>query len=284
MAQVGEILDSAWAAMSEYMQVSNLTQGEVTSAVIIIVVGLIGGRIVAQVVRRLLKMTALDDLAVKADIQQLLRKLDYSGSLSDLLADITKYIIYLFVLFALFTMLEVQFLSQQLQSLFTYLPRLFIALLAVIIGSIISSHVGSITMKIFRAGPMSQRIDESEASLPAYRLVGGGVKFIGYIATILIALAILGINRIVIYMLLAIFMTGLTVLVIIGMKDVVRNVAVSIYFQLSRTVSAGDTIETEECSGEIIRITPLYTVINDSGEHFYVPNTALISNTMRHES
>lgn len=284
MSQVGEILDTAWASMIEFFNVSSLTQGEVVSAIIILVVGLIGGRLVSQVVRRLLKMTALDDLALKADIQQLLRKLDYSGTVSDLLADLTKYLIYLFVLFALFSILEVQVLRAQLQSLFAYVPRLVIALFVVILGSIVSSHAGSITMKIFRAGPMSQRIDESEASLPAYRVVGGAIKLIGYIATILISLAILGINRYVIYILMTVFITALAVIVIVAIRDIVPNVAISIYFQLSRTLSAGDIVELEEVTGEITRITPLYTVVEDGDDQHFVPNTVLISNTMRHDS
>lgn len=284
MAQLGEILDSAWVAMIDFFQISNVSQGELTSAVIILVVGIIGGRIIAHVVRRLLKMTALDDLAVKADIQQLLRKLDYSGTVSDLLADLTKYLIYLFVLFALFSILEVQLLRAQLQSVFAYVPRIFVAILAIIVGSIVSSHLGSITTKIFRAGPMLHMADESEASIPAYRVVGGAVKLVGYIATMLISFAILGLNRIVIYILIAIFVSGLTMLFIFGTRDIIRNVAISIYFQFSRTLSAGDEVELEEYSGEIVRITPLYTVIEDGDDRYFIPNTRLISNTMRHES
>ncbi|MDY6778464.1 MAG: mechanosensitive ion channel [Candidatus Nanohaloarchaea archaeon] len=283
MSLVGSTLDRAWNSMLQFFGQGAFSRVEIISIFIIIVVGILGGRIVSELIRRLLKMTALDDLAVKSNVQSLLRKLDYAGTLSDLIADLTKIFIYLLVAFAIFKVLGIESVLGYLDILLSFVPRVILALGILIVGFITSSHLGNITIKFFRAGPMSQIIDETEASYPAYRIVGRFVTFIGYIASILVALSVIGVNKQAITLLIGIFGLGLVSIFVISSRDLMKNVAVSFYFQLSNTFTAGEHLEIKDHEGEIVGITPLYTKIKDGSDVYYVPNTELIYNIVRHE-
>jgi len=282
---VGSLLDQAWERMFELAAATELqfTQTEAIYVFIILVVGFVGGRITAEVVRKLLKMSPLDDMAVKANIQSLLRKLDYSGTLSDLIAGFTLYIIYLLAVFAVLNVLGLDVVFIYLELLASFVPKVTLALLAVIIGSIAAGHMESIIVRFFRMGPMSTAIDESEATMPAYRVVGSLVKVTGYMASILVAFSFLGVNRTAINLLIGIFGIGIMATFVIATAGIMRNLALSMYLQMSRVLKAGEWIEIEGHEGKVTRITPLHTVLDDGDDTFLVPNTEMIAVVIRKE-
>jgi hypothetical protein len=283
MSVVGRVLDRASDAMGEFFQYDWFAESEYLAVAIIIIVGILGGRIFSDILRNLLKMTSLDDIAVKANIQSLLRKLDYSGTLSDLIADLTKLFIYLLVVFAIANVLRLEFIGQQMEVFISFLPRLLLALAVILVGFIASSHFETITVKVFRAGHMSQIIDETDPAIPAYKVVGKFVRVVGYVASILAALSILGVNRTAINYLIAIFGIGLVAIFVISSRDLMANIATSLYFQLSRTYTTGEIIDFNGMKGEIVSITPLYTKVKDGSTVYRVPNLELVNNTVQEE-
>jgi small-conductance mechanosensitive channel len=284
MALVGEYLDQAWEAMVAFLEVEGLPQAEMVSIIVILVVGLIGGHIASEVIRRILKKTALDDLAVKANVQSLLRHMDYSGTVSDLIVAIIRYTIYLLVVFAIFNVLGVEFLLGYADTVIGFAPRIVVAIVVLILGFIISDHLQNITVTFFRAGPMSSMVDEAEAAYPAYRIVGQFVKLIGYLASLLASLALLGVNRLAITLMMGVFSIGVVALFILASWGVMKNVAVSIYFQMSKTFAAGEWIEIDGYEGEIKHITPLYVKIEDEDGAHFVPNTHFLNHVIEHET
>ncbi|MDY6771663.1 MAG: mechanosensitive ion channel [Candidatus Nanohaloarchaea archaeon] len=283
MAMIGQFLDQGWRVMTTFLEIEGFPRAEIVSILVIFVVGIIGGHLLSEVIRRILKMTALDDLAVKSGVQSLLRKLDYAGTLSDLIATTIRYLIYLLVVFAIFNLLGVEFLLTYVQMVMSYAPRALIALLVVIFGFVVSDHLQNITVKFFRAGPMSRMVDEAEAEYPAYRIVGQFVKLIGVVASLLAAFAILGLNQLAITMMISIFSLGLVAVFVLASWSVMKNVAVSFYFQLSKTFKAGETIEVDGHRGEIKHITPLYTKIGDGDSSYLIPNTHFLNHIVEHE-
>lgn len=283
MVTVGSLLDQAWSRLFELVSTTEFTQTEIIYVFVILVVGFVGGRLTAEMVRRLLKMSSLDDMAVKANIQSLLRKLDYSGTLSDLIAAFTRYIIYLLALFSVLTVLGLDVVFIYLELLASFVPRIVLALLAVMIGFIASGHMESIITRFFRMGPMSTAIDESEATMPAYRVVGSLVRVTGYVASILVAFSFLGVNRTAINLLIAIFGIGIVAVFVIATAGIMKNLALSMYLQMSRVLKAGEWIEIEGYEGKVTQITPLHTVMDDGEDTYLVPNTEMIAAVIRKE-
>ncbi|MDY6789054.1 MAG: mechanosensitive ion channel [Candidatus Nanohaloarchaea archaeon] len=283
MAAIGRLLDQAWNSLIGLFQTGGFTRTEVVSIAVIVVVGILGGRIASEIIRRLLKMTALDDISVKSNVQSFIRKIGYSGTVSDLISDLVRYFIYLLVLLAVFSLLGMEFFINNMKTILSVLPRVLIAVLALIFGFIVSSYLNSIIVKVFRAGPIAEEIDDSEPTIPVYRILGKFVKWVGYIASVLIFLSILGVNTIIMTMLIGILFLGLVAVFVISGKDLMRNFAISIHLQLSDELNAGDYIKIRGAEGKINKITPLYTKIKEGQEAYYIPNEELLRNILEHE-
>ncbi|MDY6773784.1 MAG: hypothetical protein SVS85_01165, partial [Candidatus Nanohaloarchaea archaeon] len=127
MAVVGEVLEKGWDRALMFLQAESATRPKLFAAVVVAVVGFVGGRIVGELVQRLLRMTALDDLAVKSDVQSFLRRAGYRGSLSSLLSDLVRWLIYLLTLSTLFYMFGLGFAAGYSQILLDWGTRFLLA-------------------------------------------------------------------------------------------------------------------------------------------------------------
>ncbi|MCJ7450563.1 MAG: mechanosensitive ion channel [Candidatus Nanohaloarchaeota archaeon QJJ-9] len=283
MSQIGAMLEQGWQSLVQYFELQNIPQADLVSVAVIVVVGIVGGRIISEVFQKLLKMTSLDELAVESDVQSLLRKLGYSGSFTDLVSDLIKYSIYALVIFTVFNYMGMSFVLQYMDILLQFVPRLLLALLVIIIGFRVSTHIEDVTVKLFRSGPMSDWLDDSEPSTPAYKIMGQLSKTVGYIATILVAMAVMGVRELVINLLIGIFSLGLVAVFIVSSKDILMNFAASIYFQASRSFASGENIEVGGYSGELIGITPLYTKLKDGETTYNIPNIELVRKPVEYE-
>lgn len=280
MVLVGEILDQAWQQLAGIVQLEATARPKLYAVIVIGVLGFVGGRIVGQVVRTLLKMTALDDFGVRSDMQSYLRKMNYRGSLSDFIADAVTALIYLLAVFAVFYLFGFRFVADYSQTLVQWASVAFFAIVVMVVGTWIADYLEHVTVRLFRGGRMSGRVDESEAEIPVYVIAGKAVKYLGLTVAFFIALGVLGVGRFTLTVLVAITAVGLIGAVAFGTRDLVRNIAISIYFQLSRVFRGGERVAVGEHEGEIVGIRPLYTKIRSDGRTFYVPNTRLVSETI----
>lgn len=280
MVLIGETLDQVWTNLLAAVQSETLSRPKLFSVVVLLVLGFVGGRIVAEVVRTLLQMTALDDIAVKTDVQSYLRKLSYRGALSDLLADIVKWLIYLLSLFAVFYVFGFRFVTDYSAVIIAWSTRAATAGLVVVLAAFLADYLEHVTARLFRAGRLSGRMDEAGAEIPVYVLAGKAVKSIVIAAAFLAALGIMGVDTVILNILVALFGLGIVAALVLGARDITRNVALSIYFQLSRVFRGGDRVTIGSLEGEIVGIRPLYTKIKSDGQTYYVPNTRIASETI----
>lgn len=280
MVLVGEILDQAWRNLAGIVQLEATARPKLYAVIVIGVLGFVGGRIVGQVVRTLLKMTALDDFGVRSDMQSYLRKMNYRGSLSDFIADAVTAIIYLLAVFAVFYLFGFRFVADYSQTLVRWASVAFFAIIVMVVGAWIADYLEHVTVRLFRGGRMSGRVDESEAEIPVYVIAGKAVKYLGLTVAFFVALGVLGVGSFTLTVLVAITAIGLIGAVAFGTRDLVRNISISIYFQLSRVFRSGERVSVDGYEGEIVGIRPLYTKIRSDGRTFYVPNTRLVSETI----
>ncbi len=277
MVLIGETLDQVWANLLGSLQVDAVSRPQLFAVVVLLVLGFVGGRIVAEVVRTLLQMTALDDIAVRADIQSYLRKLDYRGSLSDFIADLVKWVIYILAVFAVFYVFGFRFVTDYSSVLVGWAARAMLAAAVIIAGTIVAGYLEHVTARLFRGGRISGRADETGAEIPVYILAGKTVKYVVVAAAFLAALGIIGVDQVILNILVALFGLGIVAALVIGSRDITRNIALSIYFQLSRVFRGGDHLAVDGIEGDVAGIRPLYTKLKSDGKTYYVPNTRIVS-------
>ncbi|MDY6776539.1 MAG: mechanosensitive ion channel [Candidatus Nanohaloarchaea archaeon] len=283
MSAIGRVLEQGWVDVMDFLQLEASSQPKLFAVTVILVLGFVGGRIVGEVVRTLLGMTSLDEFAVRSDIQSFLRRLGYRGSLSDLVAGVVKAFIYLLAAFSVFYVAGFRFVADYSDVLVSWTTRGLLAVTALIIGVIISEQLEEVTVRLFRVGRITGLVDEAEAEIPVYVIAGRAVKYVGFMVAVLFALGVMGVNLLVLNILIAILGIGIVAALVFGTRDLTRNIAVSIYFQLSRVFRAGDHIRVGEYEGEIAGVRPLYTKLESDDRTFYVPNWKIVSEVVEQE-
>lgn len=280
---LGEALDSAWQQFGALLSAEAIPNPQLLQVILLLVLFFVGGRILSEVVLRLLRMTSIDELAVKSDIQLVLRKLGYRGTLSAFIADTVRWVVYVLVVLALFDVFGGSALATEYSNfVMSWVAKIVVATFLMILGVLISERIGSIVIQVFRVGRISGRVDESHAELPLYIVVGKMVKYLGYIVTTVIALSFLGVDPVIMYILVAALSIGITVAFILAAWKLLLNIAISIYFQMSRIFRGGEYVSIDDHEGKIASIRPLYTKIEGDGQVYYIPNTKLISSVIEY--
>ncbi len=279
---IGEALDSAWDGLMQVVTFQGTAHPQLLEVAVIAVVGFIGGHILSEVMLRLLRMTSLDEMGVKSDVQRALRKLNYHGTLSSLFADTVRWGIYILTVFAIFHRFEAEFVTQYSNIGMLWLSNVVLAMFIFIIGALLSERIGGIVVQVFRAGRITGLVDESNAEVPLYLVVGRAVKYLGYLVTMVIVLSFLGVDDVIIHILVAVISLSVMLAFLIAGRHVFTNIAVSIYFQMSHVFRGGEQVTIGEYSGEIMGVRPLYTKIRSHGQIYYVPNTKLISEVIEY--
>lgn len=281
-AGVGEALDSAWNVIAEMTAVQS-TYPDVFSITLLVVVGFVGGRLMSDVMLRLLRMTRLDEIGVKSDIQMVLRKFSYRGSLSMFIADVLKWLVYLITVFALFDMFGSTLATSYSEQALVWMSQLVGAMLVLIVGVLVSERIGDIVVQIFRVGSISGRVDESHAELPLYTIAGRMVKMLGYTVAVMLTLGFIGVDPVLLNIFTGVFVLGVVAAILIASWSMLRNIAISMYFQTSRIFRGGETVRIGEYEGRIDSIRPLYTEIKKDGNTYYIPNTRLVSEVIEYK-
>lgn len=146
-----------------------------------------------------------------------------------------------------------------------FLPRLFIALLAVILGLIVGDKAKLATQDRLQS-----------IKLPEVSIIPELVKYsIFYIAG-LIALAQLGIATTALLVLLAAYAFGLIFLGGIAFKDLLTASAAGIYILLNEPYTIGDEVRIDGKRGIVQEVNMFVTHIENDEEEYIVPNQLVL--------
>lgn len=146
-----------------------------------------------------------------------------------------------------------------------FLPRLFIALLAIIIG-LLAGEKGQLLVQ--------ERLQSIK--LPEVAVIPTLVKYSIYYIAGLIALAQLGVATTALLVLLGAYAFGLVFLGGLAFKDLLAAAAAGIYLLLNEPYSIGDEIRIEGTRGVVQEIDMFVTHIESDGEEFIIPNRKIL--------
>lgn len=106
---------------------------------LILIVGIIVAKIVQGILTKVLQKVGFDQLVERGGIKQAMSKSKYDAAA--ILARIVYYFIFLFVLSAAFNVFGPNPISNFLQQIIFFLPKLFVAILIVVIASAVAAAV-----------------------------------------------------------------------------------------------------------------------------------------------
>lgn len=155
-------------------------------------------------------------------------------------------------------LLELRVLWAQLAG---YLPRLFVAVIAVIVGLIGGDKA---------AVAVQERL--KSVKLPQAGLLPELVKYSIFYITALIALSQVGIATRALLILLAAYAFALIFLAGIAFKELLAAGAAGIYLLLSEPYAIGDEVRVDNRRGIVQEVDMLVTRIEADGEEYILPN------------
>jgi small-conductance mechanosensitive channel len=174
------------------------------------------------------------------------------------LAAIFVYVGIVIVALQLAQLLDVQFFWSRLAG---YLPRLFIAALAIIVGLI-----GGDKAKLV----VSDRL--RSVKLPEAELIPELVKYSVYYIAALVALSQVGVATHALLVLLGAYAFGLVLLSGLAFKDLLAAGAAGIYLLLSQPYSIGDEVKIGEFRGIVQEVDVFVTHVESEAEEYIIPN------------
>jgi small-conductance mechanosensitive channel len=143
----------------------------------------------------------------------------------------------------------------------SYLPRVFVAVLALIVGLIAGDKARLVVNERLRS-----------VKLPEAGLIPELVRYsIVYIAT-LIALGQVGVDTLALLVLLAAYAFGLVFLSAVAFKNLLAASAAGIYVLLAEPYAIGNEVEIDGKRGIVQEINVFVTHIESDGQVYVVPN------------
>ncbi len=238
----------------------------IAGAIFLLLVGLGIAWLVGRIVTRTLAAIGLDELSERFGITAVLRRTGLGRPLSGLLGSAVRIAVTVIVIIASVSLLGLSALSGSLNQIVLFLPKLFVALVLVIVGIVVADFV-------------RDRVDEVADRLA----IDGPIGRISQLAVLLLvaltALAQLQVPTGLLTVLVAILIVAAasTVALAFGLggRDVARQLSSSRY--ISGSFQLGQTIKVAGIRGEIVALEPISTLLKgDGGETIRIPNHLLI--------
>jgi small-conductance mechanosensitive channel len=230
-----------------------------TLAVAILIMGLVLSYSVWRWTHRLLEQTRLKDTIEGTAFERTAQRFGTStaGVFGTLFATFV-YVGTLIVAFHVARLLNVDLFWSRIAG---YLPRFFIAILAVAVGLILGDKAELVVTERLRS-----------VKLPEASIIPKVVKYSIYYIAALVALAQIGVATTALLILLAAYAFGLVFLGGIAFKDLLAASAAGIYLLLTGPYTIGDTVEIDGKRGIVQEIDVFVTRIESDGEEYIIPN------------
>jgi len=178
------------------------------------------------------------------------------------LAALFVYVTMAVIALQLAQLLDVQFFWSRLTG---YLPRLFIAALAIIVGLI-----GGDKAKL----EVSDRL--RSVKLPEADIIPELVKYSVFYIAALVALSQVGVATRALLILLAAYAFGLVLLSGLAFKDLLAAAAAGVYVLLSEPYAIGDEVQIGDHRGIVQEVDIFVTHVESDTEEYIIPNQRVL--------
>ena len=229
------------------------------AAIVVLVVGLMIAYYVRQRIHRVAGRLGITDAVESTPFERTARNFGTSTvGIVGWMAALFVYVGAVILALQFVDLVRVELFWSQFTS---YLPRVFVAVLALIVGLIAGDKARLVVNERLRS-----------VKLPEAGLIPELVKYsIVYIAT-LIALGQVGVDTLALLVLLAAYAFGLVFLSAVAFKDLLAASAAGIYVLLTEPYAIGSEVEIDGKRGIVQEINVFVTYIESDGQVYVVPN------------
>lgn len=226
----------------------------------VLVLGIILGVVVGVINRKLLRRAGVPEAVEGTPFERTLQ--DFGSSTVVVLARLSTYFVWGLALIVALTLAEVAFTSRFWNGVWTFLPRMFIAILVVIVGIIVGDKVELFISEELRG-----------YKVPQVGMLAPLGKYSVFYVAMLIALGQLGIAVAALLVLLLVYVFALVFLFAVAFRDMLASGAAGMWLLLNEPYGIGDEIRVDDRKGIVQEVEVFVTTVeNDEGQEFIIPN------------
>lgn len=235
-------------------------------AVLLIIAGVVIGRLIQAFLGGLLRRVGLDRAASRAGATQVLTDAGLDPSVSYLVARLVYWVILLVFVLAAAESLGLQGVADMISGLVAYLPSVLAAALILLLGGLIARLIGD------AVGALA-----IQTGIQAGPVMGQAVRYVLLIFVIILALEQLGVETTLLTT-ATIALVGATALALavafgLGSRELARNIMAG--FHAKEEFTIGQTLSVRGHTGRLVSVTSVKTIIETEDGHVSLPNSAL---------
>jgi len=234
-------------------------RGAVAVAFAVLFIGTVAGYLTWRGTRRLLERHGIDEAVEGTLFERTARNVGLSTV--GLLAQLTALAVYLIAILVAINVVQIGNVRFFWTRFLQFLPRLFIAALAIILGLVFGDKAKLV---------VDERL--KSVKLPEVTIVSDVIKYSIFYIAILIALSQLGVATSALLILLGVYTFGLVFLGGLALKDLLAAGAAGTYLLLSQPYSIGDEVKIDGTRGIVQEINVFVTHVESDGEEYIIPN------------
>ncbi len=227
-------------------------------AIVILLIGWILTKFIAKSIKKLLLMSKIDGVFKDNNILKFFQKSDWNFKFSDIVATLTRWLIFIFFILLALDVMHWNFISTEVSNIINYLPRLFSGIILFIFGIYLANLIRKGMDSLF-----------TNAGLTGGKLLS---SFIYYILVIMITITSLNqaeiktdiiTNNVTIF--LGAFLVAMALAFGLGTKDIIKKLLLSYY--IKKKYAKDDTIIYKDIKGKIVNFENLsVTIANEQGQ------------------
>jgi len=228
-------------------------------ALLVLVLGLVAAYLVGILNRRLLTRVgvpeAIEGTAFERTVQE------FNTSTVQILARLSSYFVAAVVVIVALSVAEVNYLDRFWSSVASFLPRLFVAAVVMIVGVVVGDKADLIVTERLRG-----------VKLPEANVLPPVVKYSVVYVAALIALGQVGVQTLALVVLLAAYAFAVVLFAALATKDLVASAAAGVFLLLREPYSVGDEVKVAGERGIVQEVDVFVTHIEADGEDHVIPN------------
>ncbi|MFA1611288.1 mechanosensitive ion channel domain-containing protein [Halobellus rubicundus] len=235
---------------------------EIWAALLVIVVGLTVAFVLGALTTRILVRLGVPEAIEGTAFERTARNFDTSTV--EVLGSLVRYFVIGIAVLLLLSIANISIAATFWSRTVQFLPQLFLAVVILIVGVVVGDKAHLV---------VSERL--TGIKLPQIGVFPQIAKVTVFYIAVLIALSQLGVATLALVVLLAAYLFAVVLLGGIALSDLLKSGAAGSYLLLNQPYSIGDEVEIGGNRGIVQEVNLFVTHIENDGEEFVVPNSAV---------
>ena len=240
-------------------------------AIVILIIGLIVGRLVGELVTRGLRAVKFDQIAERADVGDLLRNAGVKMDAAAVVGGIAKWFIYIIFFQVAASTLGFPQLTDILNQVLAFLPRIVVALVILLIGALVAKLLAGVV----RGAVGTSRLGNADVLSNIARYAVLAFAVVAALSQLEIAPAIVNTLWTAIIGMVAV---ALALAFGLGARDAAGSVATG--QMIKAEIRPGMQIGIDGQGGTVEQVGTVYTTIRTQSGQMKVPNAELARQTI----